>query len=427
MTTVAPTPVTMASPTGDLPRLLPRTGGSSLVDHLDRWGDLVAPADLVAEVGRAGLRGRGGAGFPTAVKMAAVRQAASGRRRPVVVANGTEGEPISSKDRVLMERNPHLVLDGVVASARALGADRAVVCVSQGSLGALASMREAVVSRRGSDPLLVEVVLTPDRYLTGEETALVNWLNSGRPLPTLSPPRPAERGVGHRPTLVDNVETMANVGLIARFGGSWWRRIGSTEDPGSMLLTLSGAVERPGVYEVELGAGLGRVLSSAGVGPIAGVLIGGYFGSWLSPETARQVSLDRASLSGFGASLGCGAVVALPAACCPLAETARVTHWLAGQSAGQCGPCVNGLPSIAAGLDAMVEGDPTGHARSMVERWSGMVRGRGACKMPDGTVRFVGSALEVFADHVGVHRAGRCPGLDHPAVLPTPREDRRRS
>ncbi len=190
----------VAPRTGDLPRLLPRTGGRSLADHLDRWGSLTVPADLIAEVGRAGLRGRGGAGFPTAVKMAAVRSADGPvRGRPVVVANGTEGEPVSTKDRVLLERNPHLVLDGVVASARALGAGRAVVCLSERNDAALQSMREAVVARRGRDPLAVEVVLTPDRYLTGEETALVNWLNTGRPLPTVTPPRPAERGVGRRP------------------------------------------------------------------------------------------------------------------------------------------------------------------------------------------------------------------------------------
>jgi NADH:ubiquinone oxidoreductase subunit F (NADH-binding) len=408
-----------------LPRLLAEPTGPGLVDHLDLWGP-GGRLDL-DEVGRAGLRGRGGAGFPTAHKLAAVRRSAGVRgRTPVVVANGTEGEPASAKDAALLEHRPHLVLDGVAAAAAALGADRAVLCVSDDDDRAARSALRAIGERRGLDRIAVELVRTPEGYVSGEESALVRWLDGGPALPTVTPPRPSDRGVSRRPTLVENVETLAHLALIARFGGGWWRGVGTADDPGTTLVTVSGGVERPGVYEVASGTDLGGLLRSVGAGPTAGVLVGGYFGTWLSPERIDGTGLGRAPLARLGGSPGCGVVAVLPAGSCPLAETARVAAWLAGQSAGQCGPCVHGLPALAGALGAMVDGDPDGRAEAQLHRWSAMVRGRGACRLPDGAVGLVQSALAAFGGHLELHRSGRrCAEADRPPVLPVPPRARR--
>ena len=288
-----------AAATSTLPRLVPTPAATSLAAHLAHFGPLplATGTALIDEVRQAGLRGRGGAGFPAAVKLAAVRSSNSRRsllarrRNAVVVANGTEGEPASAKDGVLLARAPHLVIDGAVAAAEAVGADWVLVCAEQAKPATLDALDHAVAERsaRSIDGVLVEVVATPSRYVAGEESALVNFLNGGDAKPTMVPPRPFERGVGGSPTLVNNVETLANIGLIARFGAAWWRSVGTADDPGSALFSLSGAVDRPGVYELPLGVKLDSVLQHAGAQPIAGVLIGGYFGTWLTPAAASAL------------------------------------------------------------------------------------------------------------------------------------------
>jgi NADH:ubiquinone oxidoreductase subunit F (NADH-binding) len=414
-----------------LPRLVPSPPATTLGAHLDRFGPLpVAPgAILVDQVARAGLRGRGGAAFPTATKLDAVRRRTGGRsllgrsRAGVVVANGTEGEPASKKDVTLLALAPHLVIDGTLAAARAVGADRILLCVDRSSARAVRAVGQALADRPPLDDLVIELVTTPTRYVVGEESALVHFLNGGDAKPTMVPPRPFERGVGGAPTLLSNVETFAHIALIARFGGDWWKAVGTPVDPGSALFSVGGGVDRPGVYELPLGVRLDAVLRHAGTRPAAGVLLGGYFGTWLSPSTADSIRLAGTDLAHVGASIGCGVIAVVPASSCPLAEVARVTAWLAGQSAGQCGPCVFGLPAISAALQTVVAGERTGRAEASLRRWLPMVNGRGACKLPDAVYRFVGSALNVFDAHLAEHRrAGAC-GLDTRPVLPVPHED----
>ncbi len=355
-------------------------------------------ADLIDAVDAAGLRGRGGAAFPSATKLRAV----AGRRgRKVVVVNGAEGEPMSRKDRVLLERAPHLVLDGARCAAQATGARQVIVAVPDDATRARASLAQAL--RERADTPGVEVVPVPRRYLAGEESALVRWLSGDELKPTLTPPRPDQRGVSRRPTLVQNVETLAHMALIARRGPSWFRTLGTPERPGSALATLSGAVARPGVYEIAVGTPLGRLVEQAGglAEPARAVLVGGYFGSWLSWPQAEGLALDEA--------LGSGVVCVLGVSACPAAELARATAWLAGETAGQCGPCVHGLAAIAGAIGQMTSGRADHLVAARLERWADQVEGRGACHHPDGVVRFARSGLRVFADELDDHhRHGPC-------------------
>jgi NADH:ubiquinone oxidoreductase subunit F (NADH-binding) len=225
--------------------------------------------------------------------------------------------------------------------------------------------------------------------------------------------------------LVQNVETLAHVALIARFGADWFRTMGPASEPGSALVTVSGAVARPGVYEVALGTSLPAIVGGAGgaAGEVTALLVGGYFGTWIAGDVAASLTLDRASLGASAASVGCGAIAVLPTRVCGLAETARLARWLARETAGQCGVCVNGLAAIAGALDVLVHGDGDGRAEAMLHRWLGMVKGRGACKHPDGAVRMIESAMHTFAGEISRHRRGG-PCLQSAAtLLPLPRRE----
>ena len=408
---------TLPPAAGALPRLLPAEPLPSLREHEAYYGAAPqASRTLIAEVERSGLRGRGGAAFPTAVKLAAVARG----RRPVVVVNATEGEPASNKDKVLLSHAPHLVLDGALLAAEAVGATEVHVCIERRAGGPNHSLSRAI-AERAQTKVAIGLHDAPDRYVGGEESALVNWLNGGDAKPTFTPPRPFERGVGGRPTLVQNAETLAQLALIARYGATWFRGLGTDDDPGTTLLTLSGSVPRPGVCEVPFGYPLTDVLRLGGTSPseVSAVLVGGYFGTWLSPAAAARVTYDRSSLNSVGASPGCGVVATVASGACGLVELARVTRWLAQQNAGQCGPCVNGLPAIADAVDALYAGDRAGHAQARLARWLDMVQGRGACRHPDGVARFVRSGLNVFASDIERHRRhGPCPSPQ--PVFPVP-------
>jgi NADH:ubiquinone oxidoreductase subunit F (NADH-binding) len=316
------------------------------------------------------------------------------------------------------------VLDGALLAAAAVGATEVIVCIDRVATTAVRAIKAAVAERLAAgepSSRIVRVATIPHRYVAGEETALIHWLNGGEAKPTLTPPRPFEAGVGARPTLVDNVETLAHLAQIVRHGPDWFREHGTDDEPGTMLVTVSGAVERNGVHEVPVGARLSTVIRNAG-GSLAdanaqAVLVGGYFGAWLSPEQARKTRLCDADLRPLGAGLGCGAIVVLPKEACGLKETARILGWLAGESAGQCGSCVHGLAAIAGGTVDLFRGEDT---VDRLLRWASQVEGRGACHLPNGAARLLRSGLTVFADEVNAHRAGGKGCSGGPAVLPIP-------
>jgi NADH:ubiquinone oxidoreductase subunit F (NADH-binding) len=474
-----------------LPRLIP--AGTSrdpgLADHLARLGPPAyrdRAGALIPEIEAAGLTGRGGAAFPVHRKLSAVatgrgqhgpgqhgsgqhstgqhstgqhstgqqssgqqgpgrqspgRQSPGrhGERRPVVVANGAEGEPASFKDRSLLWLAPHLVLDGLQLAVEAVGAGRACLYVPRDDAltrqlaGALAQRSAA-----GLDRAPVELITAPDRFLAGEESALVSRINGAPARPRFKQPPVFERGVGGLPTLVQNVETLAHLALIARYGARWFRGVGTPAEPGSMLCTVHRADGGSYVIETEIGAPLGSVLGwppdspasqgeaqPAGIQPdgaqaVQAVLCGGYHGAWLAAGDAAGLALSEASLRPAGAFAGAGVLAELPAGRCGLAETARVARYLALESAGQCGPCFNGLPRIAAALTDLAGPRPARQSLSDVRRWAGLVEGRGACHHPDGFVRFVRSALAVFRAEIGQHAAGRCTATEHRPFLPVP-------
>ncbi|WP_234543258.1 NADH-ubiquinone oxidoreductase-F iron-sulfur binding region domain-containing protein [Streptomyces shenzhenensis] len=399
---------------------------AGLDEHLRRYGPppfprTAAAADrLVRAVDDAGLTGRGGAAFPTGRKL---RTVAGGRGTAVVVANGMESEPASRKDETLLDLAPHLVLDGITLAAAAVGADVAHLCLPRTRQNQAQALREAVEERRrvGLAPVPVQVHELPHHYVSSEETSLVRWLNGGDARPLATPPRPFEKGVGRRPTLIDNVETLAHLALIARYGPHWFRGAGRPDAAGTTLVTLSGALRTPGVYEVEMGLPLGQLLDIAGgpAEPLGSVLLGGFFGSWLPAEQAVRVPFAKQDLAALGAGPGAGVIVALPARTCGLAETARVLGHLAAQSARQCGPCRLGLPAVAADFADLAWGRVTPEAVRRLEDRAALLAGRGACRHPDGASRFATTALRVFADDVRHHlRLGPCASAGDEPVLP---------
>jgi NADH:ubiquinone oxidoreductase subunit F (NADH-binding) len=281
-----------------------------------------------------------------------------------------------------------------------------------------AAVARALEERPREAGIAVHALAVPDRFVAGEETALVQFLNGGPALPTFTPPRPYERGVGGAPTVVLNVETLAHLALIARFGAAWFRSAGTPDEPGSALVTISGSVREPGVYEIELGSPFAQLLTQAGAdGSAQAYLVGGYFGTWLSAADAKDAVLSNAYLSRFGASLGARAIVVLPQDVCGLVETSRIARYLADQSAGQCGPCVHGLAAIADSLDRLVRSRGSVADDDVLRHRLAQVANRGACRHPDGAVALVASALRVFADELDRHMTGqRCKGHGRPLV-----------
>jgi NADH:ubiquinone oxidoreductase subunit F (NADH-binding) len=412
-----------------LPRLLPppedKQASHALASHTARHGRLPyrdREGVLIKDIGTSGLTGRDGGAFPVYRKLDAVLSAAEKRRRTAkVIANGAESEPASDKDATLLWLAPHLVLDGLQLAAEAVAADAAFLYIHtnrERDVGA--RLAEAIRERqaRGLDRVPVQLAQAPDRFLSGQETALLNHLAGGAAVPRFMPPRITERGLDNAPTLVQNVETLAHLALIARKGPRWFRSCGTSDEPGSMLATVRRRDGKPRISEVPLGMSLAALTGELPAG--SAVLIGGYHGTWLSAADAQRLTLDNASLAAVQARVGAGVVAVLPPDRCGLVETARVVRYLALESAGQCGPCLNALPRIAAALAEVAGGRFHAGTLEDVQRWANLAAGRGACHHPDGTVRFVDSALQVFAPELARHARGRCSAPNGKPFLPVP-------
>jgi NADH:ubiquinone oxidoreductase subunit F (NADH-binding) len=295
-------------PHAGLSRLLPARP-EDLGAHLARLGPVPyygTAGALISQVEASGLTGRGGAAFPVHRKLAVV---AAARGRKAVVANGAESEPASRKDEVLLRAAPHLVLDGLQLAAEAVGAEEAHLYLHR---GAASWIKHALGGRqaRRLDRLDVIVTETPPRFLAGQESAVVSRIGGGPALPTFTPPRVTERGLHGRPTLVQNVETLAHLALIARYGPRWFRAVGTAAEPGSMLTTVYPAGGGYRVAETAIGTPL-RALLGAGGAEAQAWLVGGYHGSWLALPDSAGRTLENASLRPCGAAAGAGVLAAL--------------------------------------------------------------------------------------------------------------------
>ncbi len=368
------------------------------------------PADLIPVLAEAGLVGLGGAGFPVHRKLAAARGQA-----PRLIVNACEGEPLSVKDRWILEHAPDPLLAGIRAVAAAVGASRIVLAVHRDSATEHAA-QQLVRSSAG-----VELLSVAAGYVASEASALTSALDGGPATPfshrlplAVRQGRPGRR----RPaTLVHNVETIYRIGQLLGYGLDWFRSFGTPDEPGPRFFSLSGAVADPAVGAprlVQAGAGssLSDLIDAAGGlrSSVRAVLAGGWGGGWIDWSTAQRLDWSQRSLTRVGSGLGNGIVYLLPADHCPLTVVGDQLSALAAASARQCGPCLFGLPAVSRDWNALVSGDGESSGAQVEQRLRrrlGLLPGRGGCHHPDGAARNAGTALGVFADHLAEHRGMR--------------------
>ena len=412
MTTTAATPkVGVATWPGCAPRLLrEQSGVEDAAQYLagEGYRPLPDPEEFLAEIQRSGLLGRGGAAFPLAVKLRSVRDAALRGRDTVVLANGEEGEPASVKDRWLLRNRPHLVLDGLRLAAATVAARRAYVYVSDPSAARSVENALAEAGPEILGGLLITVYTVDAGYVAGEETAAVRAINGGPAKPTDKPPRPYQQGIHQRPTVVSNVETLANLPYLLRHGSDTFRTRGTALSPGTFLATVSGGGRPPMLYELPHGVTVAELLRAHGIpaDQVRGVLMGGYFAGLLNRD-ALAATLDHESLRAAGSGLGCGAISVLTDDC-PVAVAASVLAYFGRENAGQCGSCFNGTVAMAAVAEALRDGAATAEDVQRLQRWAGVLPGRGACGTLDGATNVAASLLTRFPDLVASHLDGAC-------------------
>jgi NADH:ubiquinone oxidoreductase subunit F (NADH-binding) len=373
--------------------------------ELGGYRPLTDPDELLGDVERSGLQGRGGAAFPMAVKLRAVRDNGRLAGGSVVVANGEEGEPASIKDRWLLRHRPHLVLDGLRLAAAMVAADRAYVYLSDAES---ARSVEAALAEHAFGDIAVEVINVAPGYIAGEETAVTRAINGGPVKPTDKPPRPFQKGVGGRPTLVSNVETLANLPYLQRHGSEEFRSLGTAASPGTFLVTLTGGGRPPGLYEVPHGLPFRDLLALHGVSPdrVQGALLGGYFAGLLN-RSVLDATLDHETFRCLNSGLGCGAIAVI-ADDCPVAVAASVLAYFDRENAGQCGSCFNGTAAMAAVAGALRDGAATFEDLDRLRHWSVTLRGRGACATLDAATNVAASMLDQFPQEVAHHLDNAC-------------------
>jgi NADH:ubiquinone oxidoreductase subunit F (NADH-binding)/ferredoxin len=392
------------------------------VTHLSVHGSMptLTESEVIDLAELMGLRGRGGAGFPFYRKLKAVGESARRKgTRTAVVVNGCEGEPACRKDATILRRAPHLVIDGAVLAAEILGAQTLVISVTRDTNEA--SIREALAERglgekRGRN-LKARIVRMPERFVSGESSGIISAANGGLPLPPGRKVSASVAGVDGLPTLFSNTETFAQLAVGARLGALRFGSTGVAGEPGTAMLTISGSVPRQTVVETPTGVPMSYILQMCGAGVGQGVLVGGYHGAWIDPQIASMVTIARESLEAHKATLGAGALLPLDPGLCPLGESLKVVEWLAGETAGQCGPCRLGLPSMAALLRDVLNGGGQGALEALRQAALG-VKGRGVCSHPDGSMRFLLSSISAFTDDLAAHVLGGGCGRPTKGVLP---------
>jgi NADH:ubiquinone oxidoreductase subunit F (NADH-binding) len=385
----------------------------------------VPPDVVIHEVRRSGLRGRGGAGFPTGVKWSAISEHPCPTR--FVVCNAAEGEPATFKDRWLLGHNPYQVLEGLAIAAYAVGAACAYVAVKGGYRRELAVLRRAVEEMERADllgPVPVTITAGPDEYLFGEEKALLEVLENSEPLPRILPSYQVglfARPGSPNPTLVNNVETLANVPRIVRDGAEHFRLLGTDRSPGTMLFTLCGDVRRPGVYELPLGVPLSTLLYDVGGGPPGDEDLKAVFPGVSHGVLDRRrfdTPLEFDAMRDAGSGLGSGGFLALDGSGCVVAATLACSRFLYVESCAQCPACKNGSHDISAILERIERGDGEEDDLAALAGKCRSVTGGHRCALPVGHAGLVRSSVERFADEFAAHLGRACP---RPRELPVPK------
>jgi NADH-quinone oxidoreductase subunit F len=399
------------APVGSLEDYLATGGGEGLTRALQQ-----APGEVIEEIRRSGLRGRGGAGFPTGIKWRTVDDDPCPTR--FVVCNAAEGEPGTFKDRWLLRMNPYQVVEGLAIAAAAVRARRAFIGIKAGYEREIARLRQALEEMAAADLLggvPVEVVEGPDEYLFGEEKALLEVIEGNLPMPRIVPP--FMEGLFRspdslNPTVVNNVETLANVPHIVRNGADWLRSVGTEGSPGTMVFTLSGDVRNPGLYELPLGSTLRDLIYAVGGGTPEGrslkAIFPGASNTVLLPEQL-DTPMDFDSLRAVGSGLGSAGFIVFDDSICIVRATLAYSRFLYVESCAQCPACKHGTGQITHLLEAMDRGAGSEvDLETVLARCLTVTDGQ-RCALPTGESLLVQSAVRVFGAEFVEHARTGCP------------------
>jgi NADH:ubiquinone oxidoreductase subunit F (NADH-binding) len=411
------------------PRAVPE-GREGLEDYRGRggyraWTAAVKapPEEIIKVASDAGLRGRGGAGFPTGKKWQLTREAPEQPR--YLVVNGGEDEPGSKKDRVLLENLPHLVLEGAILGAYAIGAEKVYLYINAHYDAAIQSVKDALAQAKsagywgertlGSDfNLAIEIVAAPHNYVAGEDTAALDVIEGKKPWPRQKPPFPVTVGLFGKPTAVNNVETLANVAPILLNGAAWYRRFGTAESPGTMIFSLNDDVNRPGVYELPFGTPLRYLIEECGGGLRSGQKIKAIMpaapSSAFLPADKIDTPLDHASMREAGSSLGCGVVKLVSEGDCIVEELVKIADFFAAESCGQCPACRMETSTLAMMMKKVQAGQG---GQAILDQFGKIVafnKGKGFCNLIAMPGPPIESALKLFPKDFEAHLGtGKCP------------------
>ncbi len=420
-----------SAPITGIDEYLAAGGGEAL-----RAAHALGPHATIEELTASGLRGRGGAGFPTGAKWASVRAAEGGTH--YAVANGAEGEPATFKDRTLMRADPYRVIEGLAIAAFCVGAPAAYVGVKRSFAVEGANLRRAAVELGDAGllgELTISIVEGPDEYLFGEEKALLEVIEGRDPLPRLLPPwqhglfatvtmgweagTPARASQASNPTLVNNVETLAAAAHILARGATWYRSMGTAESAGTVVVTVVGDVCVPGVHEVELGTPLAEVIDWCGGAEPNRALKAAFSGvsNPVLPASAFDIPLAYETFEARGSGLGAAGFVVYDDTADMVAVAAELTRFLAVESCGQCPPCKRGSIELTEILTRIAHGGGHDTDLSRIEALLGSVTDANRCYLGTEVQRLVASVLREFPDDVAAHLEGR-PPLERDVVVP---------
>jgi NADH-quinone oxidoreductase subunit F len=384
------------------------------------------PEDVTETVKQSTLQGRGGAGFPTGLKWSFVPMGEQAPHPKYLVCNADEMEPGTFKDRVLLEGDPHSIIEGMIVSAYAIQADVGYVFLRWEYRVAEERLRQAIVEAYQAGYLGKDILgsgwsfelylhVSAGRYMCGEETGLLNSLEGKRATPRSKPPYPQVSGLWGKPTIVNNVETLANVPHIVNNGAEWFRGLSRSQDAGTKLYGVSGKVNRPGVWELPMGTTVREILEehAGGMRPglkFRGVIPGGASTDFLVEEHL-DVPMDFASIQKAGSRLGTGTMIVLDDQTCPVAMVHNLEHFFAQESCGWCTPCREGLPWTEKLLKAIEDGQGEEGDLELLERHSKLLGpGHTFCALAPGAVEPLQSAMRYFREDFERHiTEKRCP------------------